>query len=311
MGKRRFDKWLTNLRPEDTLDVVLAKSLRSRIDAVCHYLPLAAEHFDEDVEYVHLLRVWSRRSVAVLRLYRTVLPKKRAKRLRKRLRQVRAAAGSARDYDVLLQRHEPDDRDPHAARFFQQLSRERRAAQEPICRISRKLRRGKELRHAVEKLHQSLNRKRGAQLVQKRFSDWSREPLRRLVTRFQCAAPADPTDLAALHRFRIRGKQLRYGIELLAPAFPAALSEQVYPNLQNLQEQLGQLNDRAVAVRRLNRWIQAERDPRSRLHLQELLNREHESQDQLIREIESWWSSQQLEELLRTISEFVAPSKSE
>ena len=43
------------------------RMLRYRLRGVLHYLPLAAEHPEEDIEHVHQLRVSSRRGSIVLR----------------------------------------------------------------------------------------------------------------------------------------------------------------------------------------------------------------------------------------------------
>src|SRR5262249_10196867 len=53
-------------------------------------------------EHVHQLRVGTRRAGAALRIFADCLPGKLHKRTRKALRQVRRAAGSARDWDVFL-----------------------------------------------------------------------------------------------------------------------------------------------------------------------------------------------------------------
>jgi inorganic triphosphatase YgiF len=60
-------------------------------------------------------------------------------------------------------------------------------------------------------------------------------------------------DFAALdaqrrHRVRILAKRLRYGLELLAPALPKRTTGRWLAQLEPLQEELGRLNDAAVAL---------------------------------------------------------------
>jgi len=56
----RPDKWVQGVSPDDRTTDVAARTLQAWLAAVLHYLPLAAEKAEEDVEYVHLLRVWTR-----------------------------------------------------------------------------------------------------------------------------------------------------------------------------------------------------------------------------------------------------------
>jgi CHAD domain-containing protein len=306
MGEPKLDKWLTSLRPDDALGLAIARSIQSRIDAVCYFLPLAAEHADENVEYVHQLRVWARRTMAALDLYRPLLPKKQAKWLRKRIKQIREAAGNARDYDVLIQRYQAEFEATPSPRLLELLHRRRAESQEPIRLVCRRLKRGKKLRRRTEALLHSLGRTDSRKPAKYRFADWAHRPLQRLVDRFERTAPADPTDLAALHRFRIRGKQLRYGIELLAPAYPSTLKKAVYPELRRLQEQLGDVNDRAVAVRRLDQWISSEADPESRRRLTVLLQQEQEQRDAAIEEFGRRLSSGELQTFFEKIAASIA-----
>ena len=291
MAEPDFDKWLTSLRPDDPLSVAAAESLRSRIDAVRHFLPLASEQANEDVEYVHQLRVWARRSTAALHLYRSLLPKKRAKWVNKRIKQIREAAGNARDYDVLIERYQAE----LDAKLLERLHRLRVESQEPIRTVCRRLKRGRKLKRRTESLLDALSRSGGRKSATTQFVDWAQQPLQRLVRRFERAAPADPTDLATLHQFRIRGKQLRYGIELLAPAYPPALKKKIYPELRRLQEQLGDVNDRAVAVRRWEQWIAGESDRESRRRLTVLLQQEQQQRDAAIEEFGQRISSGELQ----------------
>jgi hypothetical protein len=94
-----------------------------------------------------------------------------------------------------------------------------------------------------------------------RFGGWARERLRGATLEFFAAAPADPNDAAALHQFRICGKQFRYVIELLAAAFPDQLRTQLYPVIEKLQDQLGDINDLVTAQAKLQEKIARARKP--------------------------------------------------
>lgn len=98
------EKWVEGIAPEERVGEVASRTLQGRLGAVLHYLPLAAEKADEDLEHVHQLRVWARRATAALRLYQDLLPRRRLCWMRKQLKRVRRAANGARDCDVLLER---------------------------------------------------------------------------------------------------------------------------------------------------------------------------------------------------------------
>ncbi len=59
MSMARTDQWIPGVSPDDRASDVAGRTLRFRLAAVQHYLPLAAEKPDEDVEYVHE-RAWPR-----------------------------------------------------------------------------------------------------------------------------------------------------------------------------------------------------------------------------------------------------------
>ena len=57
-----MDKWIHDISPEDRTSDVALRSLRIRLATVQRYLPLAAENTNENFDYVHELRVSTRRA---------------------------------------------------------------------------------------------------------------------------------------------------------------------------------------------------------------------------------------------------------
>jgi hypothetical protein len=51
------EKWIRGVSPGDRTSDVARHTLQNRLGAVLHYLPLAAEKAEEDVEHIHQLRV--------------------------------------------------------------------------------------------------------------------------------------------------------------------------------------------------------------------------------------------------------------
>src|SRR5580704_16113317 len=104
LGETMADgKWITDLTASTPLVDAARRVLSVRLEVVHDYLPLALHHWKEDPEHVHQLRVGTRRAGAALAIFATCLPGKMHRRLRKHLRQIRRAAGAARDWDVFIE----------------------------------------------------------------------------------------------------------------------------------------------------------------------------------------------------------------
>jgi CHAD domain-containing protein len=117
--------------------------------------------------------------------------------------------------------------------------------------------------------------------------------------------PADTSDTAALHQFRIRGKQLRYTIELVASAFPAQLRSEMYPVVEELQERLGKVQDHVAAIANLNEWADAADDSQLQNSLHELAEEEREGLIDALGDFRDWWSVERRENLRSGLTELV------
>src|SRR5262245_53297140 len=95
-------KWIEGLEPGMAVADATRRVLAERFEIVCRYLPLAMHQPDADSEHVHRLRVGTRRAGAALRIFRAWLPDRARRRARRALRDLRRAAGDARDWDVFL-----------------------------------------------------------------------------------------------------------------------------------------------------------------------------------------------------------------
>ncbi len=101
---RRKGKWISVESPDQPVTDVARQALDKRLSTVWRCLPLAAHKADDDIEYVHQLRVASRRAMAAIEIFESFLPKHRAAWFKRQLKRVRNAAGDARDFDVLAAR---------------------------------------------------------------------------------------------------------------------------------------------------------------------------------------------------------------
>ncbi len=111
--------------------------------------------------------------------------------------------------------------------------------------------------------------------------------MRRTLEKFFKAVPRDVRDLNALHRFRIRGKELRYAMEILSEAFPARFRDELYPVVKQLQEMLGEINDHVIACRRIRKWMKAQRKQSDVRHLRNMLDKERRTLNKSRRKFEA------------------------
>lgn len=249
------EKWIQGTSPDDRTSEVAAGTLRSRFGAVLHYLPLAAKKAEEDLEYVHLLRVWTRRATAALCLYEDWLPRRRFRWLKKQLRKVRRSANDARDCDVLIERLKNRQSSHDVTRWLEAVQVEREQAQSAIVQVQERLWQDNRFARRIGKLVQRV-RYRGEDSAKfDRFGDWARQCLCSTVQQFFDAVPSDETDEAGLHHLRIQGKVLRYAMELLGGAFPDEFRIKLYPIIEAMQDRLGEINDLATARARLETKI--------------------------------------------------------
>jgi CHAD domain-containing protein len=293
------EKWIQGVSPGDHTGDVARHTLQGRLGAVLHYLPLAAEKAEENIEYVHQLRVWTRRAVAALRLYKDWLPRRRLGWIEKQLKRIRRAANDARDCDVLIRRLEKKHPGHGTKRWLETVRAEREEAQKAVVAVHDRLRHGHRFARRVDQLLQRV-RRRGrdkARAAPPCFGDWARERLRPVVEQFFAAVPADRADEAALHRFRIRGKELRYAMELLAGAFPEPFRTELYPAVEAVQDRLGEINDLATATARLRQEIEAAGNSPDAASWRRLLPNEQAQLDRARQQFWQWCTAPKLREL--------------
>ena len=289
-------KWLPDVSPEDRAVDVAAGALADRLGAVRRYLKQSAN--GAAVEDVHQLRVWTRRSEAALALYADLVPRRHLQWFRKWVKRLRRAAGRVRDADVFAARvTAPDEKWPV------RLRAERWRGQKEIRRLANRLNGGRRFKRRIRKMLARMAEAYAGS--RERLADRARSRLRPLAVAFLAAAPPVGAEDAALHQFRIRGKELRYAMELLAGSFPPAFRDELYPQVGELQERLGRVNDLATAQRRLEEWLSGTGDPAT---ISNLRRRLADVMEELVRaraEFHSWWSAELREQLRARFAEFL------
>ena len=293
-------KWI-KATPDELVSDVAKRSLHGGLKPVQHYLPLAARSAEDNVEYVHQLRVWSRRAQAALQMYRELLPNSRAAWVEKQLKRIRSATNDARDDDVFANRLMEDKANAGGARLLERVRTHRFKAQKQVLEVYKRLKRKGRFDRCVAKLLKHV-RLRGKQKGKKpKFGKWAEPRLRLLVCDFFEAGQEDLSANDKLHKFRIAGKKLRYAIEFLSSDFPDELRSEVYPLLSKLQEKLGEVNDHATAQARIQYWIDEDDQPKGVDYLQDMLEYE---QKQLIEKrtaFFAWWTPDRAQRMQTTI----------
>lgn len=259
-GLKLSGKWIDGLDGDTPVVVAARRVLKRRIRDTCRLIPAAAARSHEDVEFVHQLRVSTRRAAAALRLFRGWLPESKRRPLARLLRKARRAAGEARAADVLAQRF-TDDAVRHAAdpatadlaaalRWLVERMAERRQAAQLRVRKVHEAGTADEIRRRRKRLLQSM-RTRGR--AQRRSADARRaaytlgqlaeQELPGLVEAVRQTDAADLDDIERLHELRIRAKRLRYALEILVDCLPPDFRQELYPRFERMQDMLGEIND--------------------------------------------------------------------
>jgi CHAD domain-containing protein len=244
-------KWIEGLTPDMGVAEAATTVLAARLDVVRHYLPLAVEKPYDDPEYIHQLRVGTRRAGAALRVFADCLPNKQRRSLRRRLRAIRRAAGDARDWDVfLIGLRESRSLTAAAGRpaldyLAGYAMGERSAAQAQLAEAASEA--GPKFMEESAGLP-GLAHDAKSKSVPATFGELAAGWFGPLLSAFDSAASAKPADPMALHRLRIQGKRLRYALEIFAGCFPAPFKDALYSAVEQLQEILGSIQDSSVGI---------------------------------------------------------------
>jgi CHAD domain-containing protein len=280
----------------------LAKlALHDYLLSVMNLLQLAVENWEHDIEYVHQLRVATRRAGAALRVFKEFLPRARRRWMAKKLRRIRRHAGLARDLDVLARRlrHGHDRSENHAepgkhTRLLSHVKSLRRRMQKPLSKDLRELKR-KRFKAKVRRLVGKVGwRQAGPEEAVSAVASRSLQPL---VFQFFSVSQEDLTDPCTLHRLRICGKRLRYGLELFSGGFDPAVRDKVFPVFIDLQRRLGDINDHVTAQALFQRCRNESAEEFERDRFEELAAAETREIRCATRTFNQWWTTKRVTDL--------------
>ncbi len=287
--------WIEGISPNQSVCKVAGRVLNTRLMAVCRWLPLAAGNSDEDIEYVHQLRLSVRRAVEAARIFSGLIGEAEYKELRKKLRRIRLAADDARNWDVLSGRVSHGGYIP--AMLLEQIKAGRRKVQEPITTAYQEYR-TEACGEKFEKLVQDVESHEYGE-GERGFIRHARKYLRPVVKKFLQAAQSDLTTYESLHGLRIRTKKLGYTMEIVAVAFAPAFRQKLYPQVALFQNLLGTMNDHATERSMFRDLLSKSESLEQKAFLEGLLMAEERASDDLKAGFLAIWTPKVVSDLRR------------
>ena len=222
----------------------------------------------QDIEYIHQIRVASRRLRNGLACFLDCLPKKKAKVWQSDIKKITRAMGNARDLDIqieLLDQLYEDNLDakykPGYRRLLLRLKQQRTKSQAKVNKAISKLKKDDTLLGLRTQLEKMANPSKNTylftpSLYQRAFSTIN-DNLKDFLSYEKYIG--DPENIKELHAMRIAGKHLRYTIEIFAPIYNMALLPYIQL-MKDIQDQLGEIHDDDVWISWLPTFIEKERE---------------------------------------------------
>ncbi len=215
---------------------------------------------NEDVEAVHKMRVASRRLRATLDAYHPVCQGKPFKNAYRTVKKTAHLLGAARDTDVMLQEvarlmeEAPDEEEAGLHWLRERLSNYRQECQQKLEAFLPHLDEHAFLETIASALPNASTSEKKAKPdsaldPQAPIGQSSRQIACQKVDELSGWSDAveQPYAVRELHRLRIAAKRLRYTLEIFAPFLPDEC-QPVVKELEQIQEELGQLHDRDVII---------------------------------------------------------------
>ena len=219
-----------------------------------------------DIEYIHRMRVATRRVRSTLAIFSESFPKKDYKQYLKDIRAVTKALGAARDLDVqleLIQQLHPLFSDPRLApgvnRLQLRLKQQRQVAQSQVIKAMKTLEDDETLRRIARWAAPWLEQVEDIYLYSPALFELGFSSIK---TRLQELLVFDEpvrveTNVAQLHAMRISAKHLRYTME----AFESLYRDEIKPFItqtRKLQDLLGSIHDADVWTEMIPNFITEE-----------------------------------------------------
>ena len=279
----------------------------------------------EDIEFIHRMRVASRRIRSCLPLFEECFPSRKYREWRKEIRNITRALREARDADVQMaflktytDKLEDESLRPGAQRFLLRLKQHRDRVQPRVNKALDRL-----LESCVVEDMEKLSRKmrKGRQETPVNSPDTYQKALAHIKSRLEEifaheASVYIPENIKEHHAMRIAVKRLRYTMEVFSPLYEGELKNQLAV-CKKLQDSLGDMHDCDVWVDYLPQFMEEERaysldyfgqddsfgslEP-GLLHLQQYL---HERRSAIYEEFVAYWKDIQEQNIWTDLKQFI------
>ncbi|HYA78346.1 MAG TPA: CHAD domain-containing protein [Verrucomicrobiae bacterium] len=218
---------------------------------------------NEDIEYVHKMRVTSRRIRAAMPLFRECFPKKRYKKWLNEIKKVTKFLGAARDLDVqisvindYIKQLQPTEPKTGIGALLECHTDQRRNMQSNIINGLQELKESRVLQQMSYYCEQIIRETASASfdlfaVREKVF--WKISPkLDEFLAMENCVHKEN--EILKHHEMRIRAKWLRYTMETFAPLYQEEFVEDI-EMMKNFQDMLGEMHDCDVWIERVPKFI--------------------------------------------------------
>jgi len=222
---------------------------------------------EQDIEYVHRMRVASRRLRTAFDLFNACLPRKKAPVWQKQIQQVTRALGAGRDTDVQidlvkkLYENLPEARyKPGLSRLLLRLRQRRAKLQVKVLDALKALEAGQTLVEMEQRLRPKVERTGQVYLYSPSLYEHSFNAISACLDAFLAYEGYidKPECIAELHAMRICAKHLRYTLEALAPLYREEMKDTLQV-MRKIQDELGEIHDSDVWTGSLPEFIEKER----------------------------------------------------
>jgi CHAD domain-containing protein len=221
----------------------------------------------EDIEFIHRMRVASRRIRSCLPLFKECFPPGKYREWRKEIRNITRALREARDADVeiaflkaYIDKLEEESLRPGAERFLLRLGQRRERVQPRVIKaLDRLLESG--VVEDMEKLCRKM--RRGKPKAPVNSPDTYQKALVHITSRLEEIFAHEPSvyipeNIEEHHAMRIAVKRLRYTMEVFSPLYEEELKNEL-ATCKKLQDMLGDMHDCDVWMYYLPQFMEEER----------------------------------------------------
>jgi CHAD domain-containing protein len=279
----------------------------------------------KDIEYIHRMRVASRRLRTAMSLFGGCLPDKKSEAWTRQIRQVTRSLGSARDTDVQIEwlvgfsSHQTDPKVTLGIqRLILRLTQRRRRLQTSVVVVLNKLTASGTLSDMKKRLTPPPDSENTPLAYSSQLYRYARDTILENLNAMLAFEEIVhfPEKVSELHAMRIAAKKLRYTIEAFQQLYPDDLKKTLNI-IRSAQEQLGNIHDCDVWLLFLPEFIKEETTRmveylgNSRgmyrytygIHVleQERQNARNQQYDQFVKDWDSWKKKGVWENLVRLV----------